>query len=90
MLLCGIGIIFIAMGTANILNAFYPLSHVYIRLCEYIGYLSWSLTLGMKGWDIQTWDGNTLPEQLNQILAKVFALIGIFAFVLARELISAV
>jgi hypothetical protein len=58
-----------------------------VRVFEYIGYIGWCSTLGVVGWEIQTHGGNTPSERLNQNLAKIFSVIGIFAFVLARELI---
>jgi hypothetical protein len=86
MLLCGIGIVFLAILIAHILNIFYPLPYIYVKICEYSGYACWVSSLGMRGWDIQTWNGNTPPEQLNKNLAKLFSITGAFAFVFAREL----
>ncbi len=90
MSLCGIGIIILAIVIARFLNTFYPLRSDYVKILEYTGYIGWCSTLGMLGWEIQTWVGNTSPERLNWNLAKMFSIIGIFAFVLARELIPIV
>ncbi len=85
MFLCTIGIIVAARMTAYGLNLFYPPSYVFVRACEYIGYLGWGSTLGVMGWE--TLGTNTPAEKLDQNLAKIFSMIGIFAFVLARELV---
>ena len=90
MTLLGVAIIILAVATASIFNAVFPLNKVYIKMCEYIGYVGWCSTLGTLGWEIHTRNGNSSPERLNKSLANVFAMIGIFAFVLARELIPAV
>jgi hypothetical protein len=89
MTLLGIAIIFLAVLTASILNTAFPMPKVYIKVCEYIGYVGWSSTLGALGWEIHTRSGNSSPERLNKNLANLFAMVGIFAFVLARELIPA-
>lgn len=34
--------------------------------------------LGKLGWPIQTWDGNTRAEQLNDLLFMVFSYAGMF------------
>ncbi|SRR5581483_2108670 len=86
MFLYGIATILVAALSAHVLNAFYPLPYIYIKICEYVGYASWASSLGMRGWDVQTWGGNTSPERLNKNLAKLFSIAGVFAFVLAREL----
>lgn len=85
----GVGLIVAAIGIAHALNLFYPVSLICVRICEYVGYIGWGSSLGMLGWEIQTWDGNSPAERLNQTLAKVFSFLGIFAFVLARELVPA-
>ena len=86
MLLCGIGITLAALLTAKVLNAFYTPPPVCVRICEYVGYLCWAATLGARGWDIQSWREDIPPEKFYQNLDKILSLIGIFAFVLAREL----
>ena len=87
MFLLGIGIVVLAMATASLLNSWHPFSEGTIKKFEYLGYAGWCATLGIRGWDIQTWDGSTFPEKLNSWLAQAFSFIGIFSFVLARELI---
>lgn len=88
MLVSGIVIVLLAMATASILKLWNPLFKFPIKMLEYLGYIGWCATLGMRGWDIQTWDGKTFPERLNGWLSKAFSAIGIFSFVLARELVS--
>lgn len=90
MFFLGTALVLSAVITALLFNRYYPLSQLAIKMLEYLGYVGWAATLGMRGWDIQTWDGNTFPERLNDWLAKSFSIIGIFSFVLARELIPAV
>ena len=34
--------------------------------------------LGKLGWTLQTWDGNTPPEQLNDLLFRIFSYLGMF------------
>jgi hypothetical protein len=88
MFFLGVGIVLLALVAARILNRFYPLSSYSIRVFEYLGYIGWCATLGMR-MDIQTWNGKSFPEWLNDWLAKILSIIGIFSFVLARELIPA-
>lgn len=87
MLFYGVGTTLIAVIAAHVLNAFYPWTQTSIKLLEYTGYICWSSTLGMLGWEIQTWDGDSPAERLNQQLAKVFSMLGIFVFVMSRELV---
>lgn len=87
MLLYGLGTTLIAILSAHLFNAFYPWTQMTIKILEYTGYMCWSSTLGMLGWEIQTWSGNSRAERLNQKLAKIFSMIGIFVFVMARELV---
>jgi hypothetical protein len=86
----GVGIVLTAVIVAYTFNKAYPLPIICVRGCEYLGYVCWASTLGMRGWDIQTWIGTTAPERLNQSLAKILALVGIFAFVLSRELVPSI
>lgn len=87
MLFYGVVVTLAAVMIAWIFNKFYPLTQGYTKLLEYMGYTCWSASLGMLGWEIQTWEGSSSAERLNQKLVKLFSLVGIFLFVLARELI---
>lgn len=87
MLFYGLGTTIIAIIAARLFNDFFPWTQMAIKLLEYTGYMCWSSTLGMLGWEIQTLDGNSPAERLNQLLAKIFSMIGIFVFVMSRELL---
>ncbi|MFI5333560.1 MAG: hypothetical protein ACHQT8_00130 [Chlamydiales bacterium] len=80
-------IIFLAVVTARMLNALWPVSYLHVKAFEYLGYLGWASSLGVVGWEIQTWEGKTPSERVNMNIAKISSMIGIFAFVLARELV---
>ncbi len=85
MLIISVMTVIASAALAFVLNTFYPLSSASIKMCEYVGYISWGSTLGMMGGE--TWESKTPHEQLNQNLCKLISLLGIAAFVLARELI---
>lgn len=84
MTLYGLGITFAAILSAWAFNTWHPLAKTWINLLEYLGYICWSATLGMLGQ--QAWGGNILAEKFDQKLTRIFSLIGIFAFVMAKEL----
>lgn len=88
MFFVGIAVIIIAIVIAELFNTFYPLQSIWIKMFEYVGYVCWTATLGTLGWEIRTWSGNTSTERLDLNLAKILSLIGVFSFVLARELVS--
>ena len=88
MIIWGLVIILAARTTALFLNKHYPLTPGLIQFFEDIGYLGWCATLGMLGWELQTFDGLSRAERLNQRLAKTFSFVGIFAFILARGLVA--
>jgi hypothetical protein len=88
MIVIGIVLTVLAIFSAKLINRFYPLPELVVTIFEYSGYICWSATLGMRGWDIQTWCGKTPAEVLNQKLARIFSLVGIFLFVMSRELIA--
>lgn len=50
-----------------------------------IGILLWA-TLGKVGWDIQTIDGNTIPELVNEWVFRFLYVIGSFMLVLSVSL----
>lgn len=84
MILFGIAIALSALIVAWAFNSFYPWTANWIKVLEYLGYICWSATLGTM--DMRTWNGKTPAELLDQNLAKIFSLLGIFVFVMAREL----
>lgn len=75
-----------AITLAHLINKYHPLTCFQASLLEYGGYICWAATLGMLGGEIQTWSGRSKAEILNQTLSKVFSLVGIFLFVMSREL----
>jgi len=81
----GVGITIAAVLSAWGFNHWHPLPRIGVNLLEYTGYICWSATLGMLGQ--QAWGGNSLVEKFDQKLTRIFSLIGIFAFVMAKELI---
>jgi hypothetical protein len=87
MLLCGMFITFTAAIVAWSCNHFFPLTHPWIRFLEYVGYICWAATLGTLG--PQAWSGNRSAERIDRKLVNILSLIGIFSFVMARELIPA-
>ncbi|MGH7814214.1 MAG: hypothetical protein ACREQI_09455 [Candidatus Binataceae bacterium] len=40
-------------------------------------------TLGLVGWKIQTWNGETLPEKVNQALFKCLYVLGTFLIIVS-------
>jgi|GEM_PF-5616799 len=85
MLVYGILITLIAFFSAWICNHFYPLSCMSVRFLEYIGYICWAATLGTLG--PYDWRGNSFVEKIDRKLANILSLIGIFSFVMAKELV---
>jgi hypothetical protein len=49
------------------------------------GLLLWAV-LFVRGWEIQSWDGNTLSERVNQWLYRALSFIGTWILVLALSL----
>lgn len=88
MFIYGLAVTACAIFSAHFINKFHPLSPFGVSLLEYGGYICWAATLGMLGGEIQTWSGRSKAEILNQKLAKIFSLVGIFLFVMSRELVS--
>jgi len=72
---------------AFIINRFFPLSELTIRLLQAFSVVPGSAALfGVRGWDIQTWGGKTPAEVLNQQLFKYLSAIGLFLPVLTFSL----
>ena len=51
-----------AIIVAHYMNEFFQLTEFWITLIEYAGYVCWCATLGMRGWDVQSWTGKTPAE----------------------------
>ena len=86
MLIYGVVLTLMASFMAWLCNTFFPLDSIWVRFLEYVGYICWAATLGTLG--PQAWGGSTLAEKMDKKLANVLSLVGIFSFVMARELIS--
>ncbi len=81
----GIGTILMAITVASILNHHFLVSQQAIKLLEYIGYLGWAATLGSG--TVASWSRNSSVEYLDRRLSILLSMMGIFSFVLARELV---
>jgi len=86
MLVCGVLITMTASLAAWTCNSFYPLASIWVRFLEYTGYICWAATLGTLG--PYAWGNNRSAEKMDKKLANILSLVGIFAFVMAKELIS--
>lgn len=72
---------------AFMINRFFPLSELTIRLLQAFSVVPGSAALfGVRGWDIQTWGGKTPAGVLNQQLFKYLSAIGLFLPVLTFSL----
>jgi ABC-type sulfate transport system permease component len=73
---------------AFMINRFFPLNELTIHLMQAFSVVPGSAALfGVRGWDIQTWGGNTPAELLNQKLFTRLSAIGLFLPVMAFSLI---
>lgn len=72
-------IVLIAWLFAEFINNYYPLNSFFIRLIQIHGYIFPATAFfGLKGWEIQTWDGNTSPEVLNYRFFRILSGVGFF------------
>lgn len=57
------------------------------EIAQYVGIaiLLWA-TLGKVGWDIQTLNGTTIPEQTNELLYRLLYVVGSFSLALSASL----
>src|SRR5262245_55710226 len=78
----GVAVAMLALVAAWVCNALCPWTSNWIKGLEYAGYVCWSATLGTVGWEAQTYSGKSPAEILDQTLAKIFSLLGIFFFVI--------
>lgn len=73
---------------AFMINRFFSLNELTIHLMQAFSIVPGSAALfGVRGWDIQTWEGNTPAELLNQKLFTGLSAIGLFLPVMAFSLI---
>jgi hypothetical protein len=81
-------IIVTAKALALVCNKYVSLPKVCATVFEYLGYFCWATALGSSGYTIMTWSqGDTPQERLDQSLSMWLSLVGVFSFVLARDLI---
>jgi hypothetical protein len=40
-------------------------------------------TIGIAGWEIQTWDGSTMPERVNRFVYRTAYVVGTYFFFLS-------
>jgi hypothetical protein len=85
MFIYGVLITLMAAGAAWSFNHFYPLTYIWIRFLEYVGYISWAASLGTLG--PQIWGESSFVQKVDRQLANILSLVGIFSFVMARELV---
>lgn len=81
-----------AIGCAAFIGYFYvqvcgPATPVTLEFLQYlgIGILLWS-TLAKQGWGIQTMDGTTVPERVDEFLYRGFYVFGSFLLALSVAL----
>ena len=87
MLLYSVTIVLFGVSISHIFNNYYPLGQIWSVILEYIGYICWGTTLGSIGTSLFNWNSGASPEEiLDQRLSKIFSMIGIFVFVMARAL----
>lgn len=86
MLFTGVILTLAAIVTAKFFNKYYPLPEICKNYLEYLGYVAWVTSLGGNGLAFLTWTQKSPAELLDQRLAQISSLIGVFTFVFAREL----
>ena len=57
-----------------------------IEILKHLSLAIEATSIGQFGYEIQTWCGTTYPENLNKMLYKTFALIGVFFIVFSFQL----
>ena len=84
-----IGVVLLGLLASTLINEFYPLEELTIRLLQAFSVVPGSATLfAVQGWDIQTWGGHSPAEHLNHKLFTRFSLAGLFLPVMAFSLNS--
>ena len=86
MLMLGVGLTWLAIMLASYLNEFHPLLERYKTIFEYFGYVCWVTSLGENGLALLTWGRKSRAERFDKRMAQIVSLLGVFAFVFAREL----
>lgn len=61
-----------------------PANPIVNRVLQYtgVGVLLWA-TLAKQGWNLQTWNGNTLPERIDRTVYRVMYVVGSWLLVLS-------
>lgn len=86
MIVCGLLITSAAILTARFFNFYYPMTAFNVKLFEYLGYICWCATL-VVGWETPAQKGLSPSDRLYQSFSTTFSLLGVYTFVLARELV---
>ncbi len=72
-------LVIIAGMSASYLNCYHFFSQRTLDIILCTGFIFDAAALyGQRGWDIQTWQGTSKPEQWNRILFRLFASLGLF------------
>lgn len=80
-------VVLIGLVTSMMINLYFPLNHITINLLQAFSIVPGSAALfGMQGWNIQTWDGTTPAEMLNQKIFRLLSIIGLLFAVVAFSL----
>lgn len=83
-------VVLLGLMTSSLINRFYPVEDITISLLQAFSVVPGSAAwFGVQGWDIQTWNGHTPSELLNQKLFNRLSLIGLFCPIVAFSLQSA-
>lgn len=70
-------VVILGLLVSSIINRFYPLQDLTILLLQAGSLIPGSTALfGVRGWDIQTWNGKTPAELLNK---KIFIRLSVFS-----------
>ena len=71
-----------ALYVAECVNHHFYISHLILQLLRLASVIPAAAGVyGMRGWEIQTWDGNTRHERLNKRISQILMGIGFVATV---------
>ncbi|HSX10777.1 MAG TPA: hypothetical protein VLF94_03560 [Chlamydiales bacterium] len=86
--ICAVILAVVATSGALSVNYYWPLPSAAIRVLQILGAIIEVTALGNMGWELQTWNGNTLAERINSKLARCFSLVGFSVLVFSLQLIE--
>ncbi|MDQ6437172.1 hypothetical protein RB623_24225 [Mesorhizobium sp. LHD-90] len=81
---CGIGLAGFALGQIA-LRTFGPSQPAVVMIAITAGLLLMWAALGVQGWNIQSIDGTTLPERINQWIYRSLSITGAFLAVVSAS-----